>query len=118
MPPAPLTFETRVRHLLHVLLDQAALGAHLAAQVTLHALPGCGDAGEGTARPGAGPAGPPPEPRAPRPPPPLTLVDEAHVLLVGRREDLAAGAGGARAAAPLAVVDHAGHGGAESEARG
>lgn len=68
VPPAPLTFEARVRHLLHVLLDQAALGAHLAAQVTLYALPGCGDAGEGAARPGAGPAGPP---RAPGPSPEL-----------------------------------------------
>lgn len=73
-------FQAGVRHLLHVLLDQAALGAHLAAQVALHALPG--------------------------------LVDEAHVLLVGRREDLAAGAGGTRAAAPLAVVNDARHGGA------
>lgn len=43
----PLTFEARVRHLLHVLLHQAALGAYLAAQVALHALPGCGDGGQG-----------------------------------------------------------------------
>lgn len=71
MPPAPLTFEARVRHLLHVLLDQAALRAHLAAQVTLHTLPGYGDTqvrgplASGGAWAQARPQPGPPEPRTP-----------------------------------------------------
>ena len=40
--PAPLTLQAGVRDLLHILLHQAPLAArHLAAQVPLHALPGC-----------------------------------------------------------------------------
>lgn len=40
--PAPLTLQAGVRDLLHILLHEAPLAArHLAAQVPLHALPGC-----------------------------------------------------------------------------
>lgn len=40
-----------------------------------------------------------------------TFVNEAHILLVGRGEDLAAVGGRAGAAVPLAVVDDSGDGG-------
>lgn len=38
----------------------------------------------------------------------LTFINEAHILLVGWREDLTAVGGRPRAAVPLAVVDNSG----------
>ena len=42
---------------------------------------------------------------------PCTFINEAHILLVGRGEDLAAVGGRAGATVPLAVVDDPGDGG-------